>query len=202
MNTKRLLSLAILVIALAADLLAANAPKKAGVKLATGKDISRADAIAMVDAVTADDKKYLFVNLRAPVLTTSAAYAEVNAKWLTAYMRVFKAVLSDAGVPTNLAENSRGDFRFNCTAFTDKFLGDAGLVFYAEAFHSWSKAARPALGAVYYIPDYSLPDANGFRISHAIVFALTDEGVKFLDPMRGIIELSDSEKKTIFHRRL
>lgn len=130
-------------------------------------------------------------------------YAIVRRGWISGFLDRFRADLSRKDVPVSQISGDSGwRAGFNCTAFTDLFLGNAGAELMVDQWHSPRQADRPAIVAVWYTPDDSRVDAQTQRRpAHSIVLILTDDGPVFVDPQRGEVRLSANELRTITHRR-
>lgn len=139
----------------------------------------------------------------APVEFSADRYAIVRRGWIPGFMNRFRADLSRKDVPVSEVSGDSGwRTGFNCTAFTDLFLGNAGAELLVDQWHSDRQADRPAIIAVWYTPDSARVDARTQRRpAHCVVLILTDTGPVFVDPQRGEISLSPSELRTITHRR-
>lgn len=131
---------------------------------------------------------------------SAADYVEVKREWIGGFMRRFRSELFRKNVPVNSA---RGGWqtRFNCTAFTDLFIGNAGTEMMTEQWQSGQSTARPAILALWYIPDNGPRESNGSPQRHCITLVLTDGGPVFVDPQVGEVKLSQNELRTIVHRR-
>ena len=64
----------------------------------------------------------------------------------------------------------------------------------AAAFQSWTNAQTLALAEIWYIPDAAKPHAG-----HAIVAALTERGLVFLEPQTGDeVQLTPAQRRSIY----
>ena len=96
-----------------------------------------------------------------------AGYAEAAFDELESFGEYFRAELFRQGV-------TKWDPRFDCNHFASFYVALAQLRFYAANFQSWTSAQTLALGELWYRRD------NGAGC-HAVVIALTDSGVRFID---------------------
>lgn len=97
------------------------------------------------------------------------AYAEVNSVWLRGYYDQFRAEIFRQGV-------TKWDDRFDCNHFASYYVALAQTKFYLSNFHSSTKARSLAVGSYWY---------NSPRGPHAVVFALTEQGIVFIEPQTG-----------------
>jgi hypothetical protein len=142
---------------------------------------------------------------RVPVPVTFSAdrYALVRRSWINGFMERFREDLSRKDVPVNEIRGDSGWRQgFNCTAFTDLFLGNAAAELMVDQWHNSVQADRPAIVAVWYTPDRAKVDPRTHRRpAHSVVLILTDTGAVFVDPQLGEIKLSSNELRTVTHRR-
>jgi hypothetical protein len=138
-----------------------------------------------------------------PVTFSADRYALVRHSWISGFLERFRQDLSRKDVPVNDVRSDSGWRRgFNCTAFTDLFLGNAAAELMVDQWHEREQADRPAIMAVWYTPDHAKPDPQtNRRPAHSVVLILTDSGAVFVDPQRGEINLSPTELRTVIHRR-
>jgi hypothetical protein len=146
------------------------------------------------------------VMVSVPVQFSSLHYAEVDSHWIPGFMDRFRSDLFRQGVPVNLATGKTGwQERFNCTGFTDLFVGEAGAELMVSLWQSRLQVERPAILVVWFLPDDprrgAAPAAAGPRPGHAVVLILTEAGPKWWDPQSGEIHLSSTELSSIYHRR-
>lgn len=121
------------------------------------------------------------------VICGDAAYAQVNSAWLKRYYEQFRAEIFRQGV-------TKWDGRFDCNHFAGYYVALAQTKFYLANFHSWTKAQSLAVGSYWYV------SARG---PHAVIFALTERGIIFIEPQNGKeITLSRVEHQTAFLRIL
>lgn len=184
---------AMLVIAAAWALLPLDA--QAG-RMTTGKIIDRFALLQETDRAMAG-------RAIVPVTFSADRYAVVRRSWIDGFLARFRDDLSHKDVPvSNLTGDSGWRSGFNCTAFTDLFLGDAAAELMVDQWHSSDQADRPAIIALWYTPDSSRIDPRTHRRpAHSVVLILTDVGPVFVDPQRGEIQLSSAELQSVTHRR-
>lgn len=114
-----------------------------------------------------------------------AVYAEVNSEWLKNFYQTYRAELSRMGVV-------KWSNRYDCRRFAGFFTELAQSQFFNEAFHSGTPAHTLALGPVWYLR----ADGKG---GHAIIAALTERGIIYLDPQNGQeVQLTKSERASIY----
>lgn len=112
-----------------------------------------------------------------------SAYAEVNSAWLHAYYDEFLAEIFKHGV-------TKWDGRFDCNHFANYYAALAQTKFYLANFHSSTKARSLAVGSYWYVSKAG---------SHAVVFALTERGVIWIEPQTGSeLVLSPAEQASAF----
>jgi hypothetical protein len=164
--------------------------------MATGQVLDRMQLLSAVDRAMAG-------KVHVPVTFSSGSYAEVRREWIKGFMERFRADLSRKDVPVNLWRGDTGwRPNFNCTAFTDLFLGNAAAELMRDLWHSSVQAERPAIVAVWYTPeDGPVDPVSHRRPAHSVVLVLTDQGPVFVDPQRGEVRLTDRELATVIHRR-
>lgn len=109
------------------------------------------------------------VELMPKAICGAAAYAQVNSAWLKWYYDQFRAEIFRQGV-------TKFDDRFDCNHFASYYVALAQTKFYLANFHSWTKAQSLAVGSYWYV---------GPKGGHAIVFALTERGIVFIEPQTG-----------------
>jgi hypothetical protein len=119
--------------------------------------------------------------------TPDTSYAVVNSAWLPAFYARWRADIFDKGV-------TKWDGRYDCNKFAASFCAAAQLEYYRDKFHSWDKGQALAVGEIWY-----RPDVGG---AHAIVAAVTERGVLFIEPQNGQeVKLSPKELAGIFFKR-
>lgn len=90
----------------------------------------------------------------------------------------------------------RWDTRFDCNQFASYYVSLAKIRHYARNWSSRDRAQSVAVGFVWYHPDGNPPGQN-----HAIVCAVTPEGVVYLEPQTGrYLNLSPAEVQSILLR--
>lgn len=168
-----------------------------GTNMTTGRVYGRIELLAQVDIAVPPGQCV------APVVFSASHYAEVRHRWIIGFLKRFRADLSRKDVPVGSMSNGPGwQTRFNCTAFTDLFLGNASAELMVDLWHARSDAERPAIIAIWYTPDRAPVDArSGQRLQHSVVLIVTDSGPVFVDPQVGEVILSPRELRTISHRR-
>lgn len=184
---------ALSVIAMAALVLPSHA--WAG-RMATGKVIDRVALLHETDRAMAS-------RAVVPVTFSADRYALVRHSWISGFLQRFRADLSRKDVPVSELRGDSGWRQgFNCTAFTDLFLGNAAAELMVDQWHERVQADRPAIVAVWYTPDNSPFDPKTRRrAAHSVVLILTDVGAVFVDPQSGEITLTATELGTVIHRR-
>jgi hypothetical protein len=106
-------------------------------------------------------------------ITGDTAYAEVNSAWLKSFYPEFRAEIFRQGVV-------EWDERFDCNHFASYYVALAQTRFFIAAWGKSTPAQTLALGTFWYFPKRSRP-GNG----HAIVCALTERGLLFIEPQSG-----------------
>lgn len=164
--------------------------------MTTGRVIDRVALLKETDRAMANRA---FV----PVTFSADRYALVRHSWVAGFLERFRQDLSRKEVPVCDARGDTGWRQgFNCTAFTDLFLGNAGAELMVDQWHHTEQADRPAIIALWYTPDRAKVDPRtNRRPAHSIVLILTDDGPVFVDPQSGEIQLSPRELDTVVHRR-
>ena len=116
-----------------------------------------------------------------------SAYAQVNSASLKWFYEIYREELFRQNV-------TKFDSRFDCNHFASYYVALAQTKFYAANFHSWTKAQSLGVGIYWYFAP---------RGPHAVVFALTERGIVFIEPQTGKeIALSRVEHQTAFLRML
>lgn len=112
-----------------------------------------------------------------------SAYAEVSSVWLAEFYETYKAELFRQGVV-------KYDSRFDCNHFAAYYASLAQTKFYLNNFQSWTKAQSLAVGQFWYFRNGS---------GHAIVIALTERGVVFVEPQTGLeVVLTPTERQSAY----
>lgn len=165
-------------------------------QMATGKIIDRVALLKETDRAMSG-------RALVPVTFSADRYALVRHSWISGFMERFRDDLSRKDVPVSTVTGDSGwRSGFNCTGFTDLFLGNAAAELMVDQWHNAEHADRPAIVAVWYTPDNARIDVRTHhRQAHSIVLIFTDTGAVFVDPQRGEVTLSASELRTIVHRR-
>ncbi|MDP2137726.1 MAG: hypothetical protein Q8J74_07710 [Candidatus Didemnitutus sp.] len=167
-----------------------------GTNMTTGRVFGRIELLAEVDKAVPPGQCV------APIAFSASHYAEVRHRWIIGFLKRFRADLSRKDVPVgSMTYGSGWQTRFNCTAFTDLFLGNASAELMVDLWHARSEAERPAIIAIWYTPDRAPVDARGQRLQHSVVLVVTESGPVFVDPQAGEVILSPRELSTISHRR-
>jgi hypothetical protein len=96
-------------------------------------------------------------------------YAVVSREALPRMYEEFRGELFSKGV-------TKWDERFDCNHFASYYVALAQTKYYLANFHSGAAPQSLALGV------YWLKDGNG---AHALVVALTDAGIVFIEPQTG-----------------
>jgi len=118
-----------------------------------------------------------------PAVTGGTHYATVSAAALTAFYADFRSELFRQGV-------TKWDPRFDCNHFATYYVALAQTRFYLASFHSSTPAQTLALGVMWY---------QSARGAHAIVMAITDRGLLFIEPQTGDeITLTPAERQSAF----
>lgn len=97
------------------------------------------------------------------------SYAVVSRSALPAFYEAFRAELFSKGV-------TKWDERYDCNHFASYYVSLAQVRYYLGGFHTFNAPQSLALG-VYWYRDGS--------IAHALVAALTDAGIVFIEPQTG-----------------
>lgn len=113
------------------------------------------------------------------------AYAQVNSAWLAGYYAEFRAEIFRQGVV-------KWDDRFDCNHFASYYVALAQTKFYLANFQSRTSAQTLALGIFWYRPGAGIA-------GHAIVAALTERGLVFVEPQTGgELALTPAERATVY----
>lgn len=100
------------------------------------------------------------------------AYAVVRSDALPSFYQNFRDVLNKQGLV-------KWDSRYDCNHFASLYISLAQASYTVAAWHSETKAQTMALAEVWYLPNG--PPGGG----HAIVAAVTDRGLVFIEPQTG-----------------
>jgi hypothetical protein len=106
-----------------------------------------------------------------PGFKGDTAYAVVRSDALPALYQNFRDVLNKQGLV-------KWDSRYDCNHFASLYIGLAQSSFTVAAWHSETNAQTLALAEVWYLP-------NGPPSGHAIVAAMTERGLVFIEPQTG-----------------
>lgn len=119
--------------------------------------------------------------------TPDTAYAVVSSAWLSGYYERFRADL--------FAKDVVGwEGRFDCNKFAAAYAAGAQLEFYRDTWGTRAPGQALAVGEVWY-------EAAG-RGPHAIVAAITERGVVFIEPQSGKeVRLTPGELASITFKR-
>jgi hypothetical protein len=130
-----------------------------------------------------------------PTLSTQN-YLEVDQSALPVLIDSYRQELFNQGIAiSDITGQSGWDTRFNCTDFTDYFLGYAGAKVMVQLSNSWSVGQKPAIFALWYLPD-------GAKIGHSIVVVITNKGIIFIDPqLQNPVTLTLTERASVYHLR-
>lgn len=113
-----------------------------------------------------------------------SSYAQVNSSSLRGFYEAFRADLFARGV-------TKWDQRFDCNHFASYFVSLAQVQFYRDNFHGRTQAQTLALGVYWY--------HQAGTGSHAIVVALTERGLIFIEPQTGVeLSLTEPERESAF----
>jgi hypothetical protein len=113
-------------------------------------------------------------------------YAVVKADALPSYYADFRAELFKAGI-------TKWDARFDCNHFAAYYIAKAQMQYYLSNFHSSTAAQTLALAEFWYRP-------GGGAQGHAIVAAITDQGLLFIEPQTGqrlVLTQAEHESKML-----
>lgn len=118
-------------------------------------------------------------------------YARVRAAAIPALHEDFLAALSRQGM------SSRWDRKFDCNRFAALWIGLAHARYAVEQWHSRQAPQALALAEVWYRPDGASPGTG-----HAIVAAVTESGLLYIEPQTGaIVHLSAAERASVYFVR-
>lgn len=102
---------------------------------------------------------------------SSLVYEVVDYDWLIkSYHDIFWNRMFAEGI-------TKWDPRANCAVFTEEYVGGLQRAYYRDHFQSSGTALRMAVGEMWYIPDAARPD-----LGHAVVVAMTNRGIVYLEP--------------------
>jgi hypothetical protein len=171
MKTRLLSCLALLIL-----LAFAGCGKKEASPLASGQIVTNPSLVLPV-VPTPGQAPAVFVG--------DGPYAVIKAEALAGYYENFRAQLFSEGVV-------KWDERFDCNHFASYYIAKAQTQYYLANFHSSTPAQTLALAEIWYRP-------GGGRQGHAIVAALTDQGLLFIEPQTGArLVLSPVERVSVF----
>jgi hypothetical protein len=120
-----------------------------------------------------------------PGFAGDTAYATVQSSGLPEIYQNFRAVLNQQGLV-------KWDERYDCNHFAALYVALAQSQYTVAAWHSNTKAQTLALAEVWYRP-------GAGAVGHAIVAAVTERGLLFLEPQNGQeISLTAAERRTIY----
>jgi hypothetical protein len=120
-----------------------------------------------------------------PGFAGDTAYATVRSEGLPVLYQNFRDVLNKQGLV-------HWDSRYDCNHFAALFVALSQAKYTVAAWHGNTKAQTLALAEVWYRPGAG---AGG----HAIVAAVTERGLLFLEPQTGKeIPLTAAERRTIY----
>ena len=120
-----------------------------------------------------------------PGFKGDTAYAVVRSEALPALYANFRDVLNKQGLV-------KWDSRYDCNHFASLYISLAQASYTVAAWHSETKAQTLALAEVWYLP-------NGPPAGHAIVAALTERGLVFIEPQTGReIQLTAAQRRSIY----
>jgi hypothetical protein len=112
-----------------------------------------------------------------------SAFGEVSSAALPGLYSDFRAEIFRKGV-------AKWDARFDCNHFASYFVALAQTRFYLESFHARTSAKSLGVGVFWY---------HSTRGPHAIVAALTERGLLFIEPQTGAeVALTDTERASAF----
>jgi hypothetical protein len=154
--------------------------KKTTVSIDTGKALPSALVETQIRAYVGEAGTWAF--------TPDSSYAVVNSAWLPGFFERWKADL--------FAKDVVGwEGRFDCNKFASSYCAAAQLEFYRDKWGTRSPGQALAVGEVWYQPDRS-------PTGHAIVTAITERGVLFIEPQTGReVRLSKAELASITFKR-
>lgn len=117
--------------------------------------------------------------------TGDTAYAEVSSASLKGYYDTFRSALFADGVV-------KWDERYDCNHFAGYYVAKAQTGFYLANFHGRTPAQTLALGTYWY-------RRGGSGSGHAIVAAITERGLVFIEPQNGQeVSLTPAEQASAF----
>jgi hypothetical protein len=127
-------------------------------------------------------------NVGAWAFTPDKSYALVNRKWIKSFYNEWREDLFKKGV-------IRWDDKFDCNKFAASFCAAAQIAYFNSSYGDSSKPQALAIGEIWYYPAYN-------QRPHAIVCAIADDGVIFLEPQTGEeLKLLPIELSSIFFKR-
>ena len=143
-------------------------------KITTGESLDRIHILALL-----------------PGTFGSPSYAVVQSSALPGFEDRMLSAMSSLG----LAGKWRA--RENCTFFADAYVLAARSQYELSAQYSFTLPTSLAVAEVWYHPDGSKPD-----VGHAIVAAITENGLQFIEPQNGaVIKLTDTERSSVYFCR-
>lgn len=143
---------------------------------------------------------YQNIKYSSPILSANN-YLEVNNDAIQSLIDSYRNELFHLNVVVSDVTGQSGwDQRFNCTDFTDLFLGYSGAKVMNQLRTSWSLGQKPAIFAVWYMPDSEIGKIN--QVGHSIVLIITNKGFVFVDPqLENPVHLTATELNSIYHIR-
>jgi hypothetical protein len=122
--------------------------------------------------------------------TSDASYEQVRSEWLVANWSRFRDEL--------FAKEVTGwDQRFDCNKFAAAFVSFVQMEYYRQNWGTWNKGQAAAVGEFWYVPKGSKPGTG-----HAIVSAMTERGLVFLEPQTGrFLALTKEEQESVYFSR-
>lgn len=103
-------------------------------------------------------------------------YARVRTASIPSLHEDFLSAVSRQGI------SGRWDRKFDCNRFAGLWIGLAQARYAAEQWHSRTAPQALALGEVWYRPEGAPPG-----VGHAIVSAVTERGLVFIEPQTGAL---------------
>lgn len=104
------------------------------------------------------------------------SYARVRAAAIPSLHEDFAAATHRQGLP------ARWDRRFDCNRFAGLWIGLAQARYAVEQWHNKAAPQALALAEVWYRPEGAAPG-----VGHAIVAAVTESGLVFIEPQTGAV---------------
>lgn len=133
---------------------------------------------------------------RAVPMIGAYTYAIVRRDAIVDVIATTRARLSKSyGIPVSIVTNDSGwDRRFDCQAFALAFALELRARLMTEMWHSYSEATRPAA----FIVNYATRPGYG----HAIVAVLTTEGLVFVDPVIGVVNVTSAQRASFYFQTI